>query len=438
MTLKPKFLLILSLFQLSLGLGWIFGYLLIPPTVFFYEQAAVRALQKEYHTVRTEGLNSESDIVLQPYEFFNKGQTAPLPVVSLHRESALNSFPTYPPNPMDYTVLFRHLYEQGARNVYAIAPMAWEEEPDNIVKSAVGYELDRFRHKALGRQMSESSRRASLPSGWKHLAIPPGNIIGKTDQFPRADRLVGEEPQITTEAGTLGTVVENSDLFSASQESGKSFPLFVRWGEDIIPTLPLVAALNALDLDPEDVRLIPGDTLLLGNSRSIPLDEYGRIPLAENSGPTLLDTQEVIVPVMSGLRPPDMSAVRKLLSGRRHRFRTLHAFRGSRRPGAPDGENHPQHHGSPGPGPGHADSGGSRLGAMGHCAGRTAAGYVGPPLPETGSLAPVGLLHPVRSRPRLVPFLRTRSLVPRHDSRHRRVVRGPGRQPDSLVFPSFT
>ena len=105
MTLKPKFLLILSLFQLSLGLGWIFGYLLIPPTVFFYERAAVRALQKEYHTIRTEGLNAESDIVLQPYEFFNKGQTAPLPVVSLHRESALNSFPTYPPNPMDYTCL---------------------------------------------------------------------------------------------------------------------------------------------------------------------------------------------------------------------------------------------------------------------------------------------------------------------------------------------
>ena len=94
MTLKPKFLLILSLFQLSLGLGWIFGYLLIPPTVFFYEQAAVRALEKEYHTVRTEGLNAESDIVLQPYEFFNKGQTAPLPVVSLPRETPLNSVPT--------------------------------------------------------------------------------------------------------------------------------------------------------------------------------------------------------------------------------------------------------------------------------------------------------------------------------------------------------
>lgn len=314
MTLKPKFLLLLSLFQLSLGLGWIFGYLLIPPTVSCYEWAAGRALEKEFHTVRKEGLNAEGAIVLQPYDFFNKGQTAQLPVISLHRESSLNSFAAYPPNPMDYTVLFRHLYEQGARNVYAMAPMAWEEEPDSIVKAAAGYELDRFQHKALGRQMSESSRRAPLPQEWKHLAVPPANIIGKTDQFPRADRLVGEEPQLTTEAATLGTTVENSDLFTPARENGKSAPLFVRWGEDIIPTLPLAAALNALDLQPEDVRIIPGDSLFLGGKRTLPLDELGRIPLAENSSPTMLDTKEVIIPIMAGLRPPDTSAVRKLLS----------------------------------------------------------------------------------------------------------------------------
>lgn len=117
-------------------------------------------------------MNTESSIVLQPYDYFNKGQTSQLPVVSLHRESSLNSFAAYPPNPMDYTVLFRHLYEQGARNVYVMSPMTWEEKPDNIVKAAVGYELDRFRHKALGRQMSESSRHA------------PSRRIGKTWLFP--------------------------------------------------------------------------------------------------------------------------------------------------------------------------------------------------------------------------------------------------------------
>ena len=37
MTLPPKFLLILSLFQISLGLGWILGYVLLPPTIFCYE-----------------------------------------------------------------------------------------------------------------------------------------------------------------------------------------------------------------------------------------------------------------------------------------------------------------------------------------------------------------------------------------------------------------
>ncbi|MFR4416958.1 MAG: hypothetical protein ACLT8E_06005 [Akkermansia sp.] len=61
------------------------------------------------------------------------------------------------------------------------------------------------------------------------------------------------------------------------------------------------------------MRIIPGDTFL-GGKRSIPLDKNGRIPLAANSSPTILDTKEVIVPVMSGLRPPDTTAVRKLLS----------------------------------------------------------------------------------------------------------------------------
>lgn len=314
MTLPPRFLLLLSLFQISLGIGWILGYVFIPPTVFCYERAAERSLAGEYRSVRPEGLNAESSIVLQPYDYFNKGQTSPLPVVSLHRESSLNSFAAYPPNPMDYTVLFRHLYEQGARNVYVMAPMAWDEEPDNIVKAAVGYELDRFRHKALGRQMSESSRRAPLPPDWKDLAVPASNIVGKTDLFPRADRLVGEALQLVTAAPSLGTVVENNELFSPSPEARISPPLFVRWGEEILPTLPLAAALNALDLKPGDVRIIPGDTLFLGNKRSVPLDEYGRIPLAEHSSPTMLDTKEVIVPVMSGLRPPDTTAVRKLLS----------------------------------------------------------------------------------------------------------------------------
>lgn len=314
MTLTPRFLLVLSLFQISLGLGWILGYVLLPPTVFCYELAAQRSLAGKYRSVRAEGLNAEGSIVLQPYDYFNKGQTAHLPVVSLHRESSLNSFAAYPPNPMDYTVLFRHLYEQGAKNVYVTAPMAWDEEPDNIVKAAVGHELDRFRHKALGRQMSESSRHAPLPPDWKDLAVPASNIVGKTDLFPRADRLVGEAPQLATAAPALGTVVENNGLFSPSAEDRVSPPLFVRWGGEIIPTLPLVAALNALDLAPGDVRIIPGDTLFLGGKRSVPLDEYGRIPLAEHSSPTLLDTKEVIVPVMSGLRPPDTTAVRKLLS----------------------------------------------------------------------------------------------------------------------------
>ena len=409
MTLPPKFLLILSLFQISLGLGWILGYVLLPPTIFCYEQAAEHLLAGEYRTVRPEGLNTENSIVLQPYDYFNKGQTAQLPVVSLHRESSLNSFASYPPNPMDYTVLFRHLYEQGAKNVYVMSPMTWEEKPDSIVKAAVGYELDRFLHKALGRQMSESARRSPLPPDWKDLIIPASNIVGKTDQFPRADRFVGEPPQITTSAPSLGTVVENNELFSPAPENRVSPPLFIRWGGDIIPTLPLVAALNALDLKPGDVRIIPGDTLFLGGKRSIPLDKNGRIPLAANSSPTILDTKEVIVPVMSGLRPPDTTAVRKtaFLCGCGTRFRTIRPFRHAGRAIPSGGANCPQHHGSACPCPCRPDSHSPRLGTMDHRAGRPASVRMGFAFSTQRALHHLGPLYPVRSLHCMVPVFRS-------------------------------
>ena len=54
MTLPPKFLLILSLFQISLGLGWILGYVLLPPTIFCYEQAAEHLLAGEYGDLWSE------------------------------------------------------------------------------------------------------------------------------------------------------------------------------------------------------------------------------------------------------------------------------------------------------------------------------------------------------------------------------------------------
>ncbi|UQT44048.1 hypothetical protein M5E88_15805 [Akkermansia muciniphila] len=46
-----------------------------------------------------------------------------------------------------------------------------------------------------------------------------------------------------------------------------------------------MAALNALDLKPSDVRIIPGDTLFLGGKRSIPLDKNGRIPWRQTAAP---------------------------------------------------------------------------------------------------------------------------------------------------------
>ncbi len=313
MKLSPKFLIYLALFHLALGLGWLLGYLLLPATMTVYESLAQDRLNGHYDYVRRLDADKDGTLRLQTYAPANGGRSTDLPVISLHRSSVLNSFVAYPPAPMDYAVLFRHLYEQGAMRVYISAPMVWDEEPDSIVKAAVDYELNRFQHKALGLYMSESARVAPLPENWQSLIIPAANISGETAHFPRADKLTGDAHQLAPSTLTLPYCVENDSLFTEPQ-AGKSLPLFVRHRNDILPTLPLIAVMNALGISPADLRVIPGETLQLGDKRTVPLDENACTPLKTNTNPTLLDTQEVIIPITEGIRTPDNGEVRKLLS----------------------------------------------------------------------------------------------------------------------------
>ncbi len=314
MKLSPKFLIYLALFHLALGLGWLLGHLLLPATMAVYESLAQERLNGQYDYVRRLSADEDGALRLQTYAPANGGQSADLPVISLHRSSVLNSFVAYPPVPMDYAVLFRHLYEQGAMKVYVSAPMVWDEEPDHIVKAAVDYELERFQYKALGLYMSESSRIAPLPESWQSLIIPAANISGDTAHFPRADKLAGDAHQLAPGTPTLPYCVENDPLFTQPQ-TGKSLPLFVRHGNDILPTLPLIAVMNALEISPADLRVIPGETLQLGDKRTVPLDENACTPLKADTNPTLLDTQEVIIQITEGIRTPDHAEVRKLLAG---------------------------------------------------------------------------------------------------------------------------
>ncbi len=163
--------------------------------------------------------------------------------------------------------------------------------------------------------MRESARTRPLPEEWQKLVIPPDNIHTNTALFPKADKLTAGMPQISAAAQTVGAGVENNELYSARRdlkEPAKSYPLFIRWGDHILPTLPLIAAMNKRALTPQNVRLADG-LLLLGN-RVYRLNESACLVTEAKGAPLILGTADIIITRPEGLRLPDNAEIRKLLS----------------------------------------------------------------------------------------------------------------------------
>ncbi len=312
MKLTAKILLYPALFHLVLGLALLVTGYLVSPTVAFYECLATSLFAPNYDALHSKGINEKSQLILQPLKFANDGQSAPLPIISLHKSSTLASFAHHPPSPMDYAVLLYQLHLHGAKHIYISAPFSWSPEPDNIVKSAFTYEFSRFHSHLLALPMSESIRQEELPPSLKQWCIPAENVKADFSLFPRADKLVSSASELSfPELNITASIVENNPLFHP-KHTFRTLPLLVRWGDKLLPTLPLIAALNALELSPQAVHLTADNKLILGDKRVIPLDTLARAETPANTAPTILATDDVIVNNIPGLPQQANPIIRKL------------------------------------------------------------------------------------------------------------------------------
>lgn len=312
MKLTAKILLYPALFHLVLGLALLVANYLVSPTVAFYECLATSLFAPNYDALHFKGINEKSQLILHPLKLAHNGESASLPIISLHQSSTLASFAHHPPTPMDYAVLLYQLHLHGAKHIYISAPFSWSPEPDNIVKSAFTYEFSRFQSHLLALPMSESIRQDEIPAALNQWCIPAENIKADFSLFPRADKLVSSSSELSfPELNIAASVVENNQLFH-SPSTDRTHPLLVRWGEKLLPTLPLVAALNALDLSPQAVHLTADNKLILGDKRVIPLDSQARAATPPNTAPTILSTDDVIVNNIPGLPQQTKPIIRKL------------------------------------------------------------------------------------------------------------------------------
>ncbi len=309
--INARNIIILALTQIGLGLGFLFEPFSNPLIEAFYAPLAANKQLTATHALFDQ-INENNELVIQPYGYSKADQGKSIPVLSLHESSSQNSFVAYPPAPMDYTVLFRHLYEQGAEKVYVLSPLIWSDTPDPIIQEAIGYELDRFPFKGIGQALIESNRQESLPEYLKEYAILPEQIIGDTSKLPLASRWHGGNPQIITKAKIYPTFVENSDVDDNATD--KSMPLFVKWDKHIVPTLPLIAVMNRLGLKGKDIKAHLNGKLYLGSQRTVEIDNYARVDTLESLPPTMISTESIIIPNIPGMVKEDNQALKTILN----------------------------------------------------------------------------------------------------------------------------
>lgn len=286
-------LVFIALFNLAIGVGLLAGWLFEGATSLLYD-APMRAKHGGcYLSIDNKGFDDEGNLVFIPWNYTESPQ---IPLLSLHREAVQGASLHAPLEPMDWAVLLYNLEKNHTSQLVICAPLAWDDKPNELITNALQTELKKFSHVTMGRAVTLSARGEAMPACWERLVLGEEQYSGDISKIPPANRLFGGDAMDLGMCTSAPSEIENDSLFHATRGDGRSAPLFIRWGERIMPTSTLMGALAAHGLSREDIQVHFGEKLWLGDHISIPIDDIGRVALRSDARALLLDPEEVIIP----------------------------------------------------------------------------------------------------------------------------------------------
>lgn len=290
---SARTLVFIALFNLAIGVGLLSGWLFEGASRHLYGIPVRAKYDSCYLAIENKGFDEHGNLVFLPSNYTRSPQ---IPLVSLHREAVQKASLTDPLEPMDWAVLLYNLQKNNASQLAICAPLAWEDKPNELITNALQTELKKFSHVTMGRAVTLSARGAAMPSSWKRLVLTDAQYSGDVSKIPPANRLFGGDAMDLGLCTSAPSEIENDSLFHAVRGDERSSPLFIRWGERILPTSSLMSALAALGLSHADIQVHFGEKIWLGDSINLPIDEIGRVRLREDASVLLLDPEEVIIP----------------------------------------------------------------------------------------------------------------------------------------------
>lgn len=201
-------------------------------------------------------------------------------------EATAEIFESQPPSPLDYAVFLIDLKEHRPRACAVVPLWQWPDaDPtavDVLAKQIIGLPF------LLAAMLEEDVPAPELAASLE--AFPKGSRLeGDASQLPRFTAVAAlPNPRIDSYAG-LGFVLIDLGADAHIDEDGIRVPLFALGpDEERVPSLALVTAVHALDLSWDQVLLLPGESIILGEEATpVLIDDAGYLLVSFDTGDSI-------------------------------------------------------------------------------------------------------------------------------------------------------
>ena len=205
------------------------------------------------------------------------------PVIVTLNDDPDGFFQSFPHAPVDIAVIFNNMQRLGARRA-AYAPLLAWENPDAIGLTALETQMNTFESIVIAVPLTRGAVMETMPAAFRRASLPIEDIKGNIDALPVVNR------------ASIPNIIYGNDNTLAgfqildSEPAIEATPLLARWDYRVVFAFPLLAAMQQLQLNPEDVIIQVGKSIRLGNQGpTIAIDEFGRIPKTTTHHSSILE-----------------------------------------------------------------------------------------------------------------------------------------------------
>ena len=187
-------------------------------------------------------------------------------------------FQSWPPGPIDYSIMLRRLALYDPKVVAVEPVLQWEETAPGeleILRSA-GLGFDRGQL-LLGAVLQWNTAAPEPKGSTLNLLRPLPNVAGDLDKIPEFTTVSQlPDPRLTAVGASAGFT--QIDLGEGTiGGSSLLVPLLARVGDIVVPSFVLLAAMLELDAAPADVEVQLGDSITIKGDLVIPIDPSGAL-----------------------------------------------------------------------------------------------------------------------------------------------------------------